>query len=219
LAGQEEVRAANAKEAPAMPENDKRRSAPATLRNREPILQILRPLLPDSGLVLEVASGTGQHVVHFARELPSLTWQPSDPAPEARQSIAGWVAVEGLGNVRAPLNLHAAADEWPVEHSCAVICINMTHISPWSSTVGLMRGAGRILDSGALLYLYGPYRRPGQQLEPSNAAFDLDLRARNPQWGLRALDDVAKCAHDHGLGLGEVIEMPARNLSLVFRRK
>jgi hypothetical protein len=200
-------------------QDDNRRSAPATLRNREPILDVLRPLLPRAGLALEIASGTGQHGVHFARGLPQLTWQPSDPSREARQSIAGWVAAEGLANIRPPLDLDAAAEKWPIEHAVAVICINMTHISPWSSTVGLMRGAGRILASRAPLYLYGPYRRPRQQLEPSNAAFDLDLRTRNPQWGLRDLDDLTKCAHDYGLGLEQVIEMPANNISVVFRRE
>ena len=202
-----------------MLDDDNRRSAPATLRNREPILDVLRSLLPRTGLALEVASGTGQHVVHFARGLPQLTWQPSDPSREARQSIAGWVAAEGLENVRPPLDLDAAAEKWPIEHAVAVICINMTHISPWSSTAGLMRGAGSILASGAPLYLYGPYRRPRQQLEPSNAAFDFDLRTRNPQWGLRDLDELAKCAHDYSLALDQVIEMPSNNISVVFRRE
>ena len=199
-------------------QDDARSSAPATLRNRGPILDVLRPLLPRAGLVLEVASGTGEHVVHFARKLPALTWQPSDPSHEARQSIAAWVAAEGLVNVRSPLDLDAAAEKWPVEHAGAVICINMTHISPWSSTVGLMKGAGQILDRGAPLYLYGPYRRPGRELEPSNAAFDLDLRSRNPQWGLRDLDELSKCARDYRLELDQVIEMPANNLSVVFRK-
>ena len=202
-----------------MLDDDNRRSAPATLRNREPILDVLRSVLPTAGLVLEIASGTGQHVVHFARRLPQLTWQPTDPSREARQSIAGWVAAEGLENVRPPLDLDAAAEKWPIEHAVAVICINMTHISPWSSTVGLMRGAGSILASGAPLYLYGPYRHPGQQLEPSNAAFDFDLRTRNPHWGLRDLDELAKCAEDYSLALDQVIEMPANNISVVFRRE
>lgn len=202
-----------------MSQDDKRCSAPATLRNRDSILDVLRPLLPRTGLALEIASGTGQHVVHFARSLPQLTWQPSDPSREARQSIAAWVAAEGLVNVRPPLDLDTAAEKGPVEHAVAIICINMTHISPWSSTVGLMKGAGRTLARGAPLYLYGPYRRPGRELEPSNAAFDFDLRIRNSQWGLRDLEELAKCAHDHSLGLDQVIEMPANNLSVVFRKE
>lgn len=202
-----------------MSQDDNRCSAPATLRNREPILDVLRPLLPRTGLVLEVASGTGQHVVHFARGLPHLAWQPSDPSREARQSIAAWVAAEGLVNVRPPLDLDTAADQWPVEHAAAIICINMTHISPWPSTVGLIKGAGQILARGAPLYLYGPYRRTGRELEPSNAAFDFDLRSRNSQWGLRHLDELSKCAHDYSLRLDQVIEMPANNLSVVLRKE
>lgn len=201
-----------------MLQDDNRRSAPATLRNREPILNVLRPVLPQAGLVLEIASGTGEHVVHFARGSPHLTWQPSDPSPEARQSIAAWIAAQGQVNVRAPLDIDAAAEKWPVEHAAAVICINMTHISPWSSTVGLMREAGRILASGAPLYLYGPYRLAGRPLEPSNAAFDCDLRTRNPQWGLRELDELAKCADGYSLELDQIVEMPANNLSVIFRR-
>ena len=202
-----------------MSRNDVPSSAPAALRNREPILEVLRPLLPSTGLVLEIASGTGEHVVHFARGLPQLAWQPSDPSPEARQSIAAWTAAEGLTSVRAPLLIDAAHEDWPLEHANAVICINMTHISPWSATVGLMKGAGHIIPSGAPVYLYGPYRRPGQELEPSNAAFDLDLRARNPDWGLRDLGDLEICANQYGLRLDQLIEMPANNLSLVFRKE
>jgi hypothetical protein len=202
-----------------MPQDDGRRSAPATLRNREPILNVLQPLLPETGLVLEIASGTGEHLVHFARRLPQLTWQPSDPSRKARQSIAAWVAAEGLQHVCAPLDIDAAAEKWPINHAVAIICINMIHISPWSATVGLMRGAGSILASGTPLYLYGPYRRTGRPLESSNAAFDVDLRARNPQWGLRELDDVAKCADDYSLRLDQVVEMPANNLSVIFRKQ
>lgn len=201
-----------------MSQDDDRRSAPATSRNREPIFNVLRSLLPKTGLVLEVASGTGEHVVHFAGRLPQLTWQPSDPSPESRQSIAAWTTAEGLANVRAPLDIDAADDIWPIEHAAAVVCINMTHISAWSSTVGLFRGVGRILADGAPLYLYGPYRRSGRPLEPSNAAFDLDLRTRNPLWGVRDLDDLKTSAGDHGLRLDQVIEMPANNLSVIFRK-
>jgi hypothetical protein len=199
--------------------DDARRVAPATLRNRDPILGVLRPALPAAGLVLEVASGTGEHVMHFARHMPDLEWQPSDPSPAARQSIAAWAAAERLANVRAPLDLDAAREVWPVAGAAAIVCINMIHISPWEATEGLMRGAGRLLATGSLLYLYGPYRRPDRWLEPGNASFDLDLQARDPRWGLRELDDVIGCAARQGLALDGLIDMPANNLSVFFRKR
>lgn len=199
-----------------MPRNGDRRYAPATLRNRAPILEVLRQALPSSGLVLEIASGTGEHAVHFARELPALTWQPSDPSAEARRSIEGWIAAEGLANVLVPIELDAASDDWPIDRASALICINMIHISPWQATEGLMCGASRILDSGAPLYLYGPYRRGDRPLEPSNHAFDLDLQRRDPRWGLRDLDEVTACAADNGFERARIVEMPANNLSVVF---
>jgi hypothetical protein len=199
-----------------MSAEDRRRSAPAAQRNREPILGVLREALPDSGTVLEVASGTGEHVAFFARELSELAWQPSDPSPEMRESIAAWCT--GLPNVMTPLDLDASAENWPVSRAEAMVCINMVHISPWAATEGLMRGAGRILASGAPLVLYGPYRRAGRELEPSNAAFDQDLVRRNPAWGLRSVEQVGECAALHGLRLERVVEMPANNLSLVFRK-
>jgi hypothetical protein len=198
---------------------DQRRSAPATLRNREPILDVLRPLLPAAGLVLEVASGTGEHAVHFAKALPRLRWQPSDPSPDARRSIAGWIAAEKLDNVLPPLDLDAASDAWPIARADAVLCINMIHISPWEATEGLLRGAARLLGTGRMLYLYGPHRRGGRPLEPSNAAFDADLRLRDERWGLRALEEVAACGEAHGLTLDRVVEMPANNLSVIMRRR
>jgi SAM-dependent methyltransferase len=197
---------------------DDRRSAPATQRNRDPILGVLRPLLPDAGLVLEIASGTGEHAIHFARHFPALRWQPSDPSPEARASIAAWTAAEGLANLLPPLDLDAASEAWPIAHADAVLCINMIHISPWEATEGLMRGAGRVLKAGQPLYLYGPFRRPGRELEPSNAAFDADLRLREARWGLRELDEVAACAAANGLAFESVVEMPANNLSVIFHR-
>jgi hypothetical protein len=199
-------------------DHDDRRSAPATLRNRDPILGLLRPLLPETGLVLEIASGTGEHVVHFARHLPALRWQPSDPSPDARASIAAWAAAEGLANVLPPLDLDAAGEDWPIARADAVLCINMIHISPWEATEGLMRGAGAVLSAGQPLYLYGPYRRPGHALEPSNAAFDADLKRRDPRWGLRDLDAVMACAEANGLAFERAVEMPANNLSVIFRR-
>lgn len=197
---------------------DTRRSAPATLRNREPILAVLRQVLPATGTVLEVASGTGEHAVYFARNLPGLVWQPSDPSDDARASIAAWIAAEGLSNVLPPLDLDAAAGNWPVERADAMVCINMVHISPWEATEGLLAGAGRLLPPGAPLALYGPYRRSDRPLEPSNEAFDADLKMRNPEWGLRLVEDVAGCAARHGLRLESVTEMPANNLTLVFRK-
>ena len=195
---------------------DHRRTAPATQRNRDPILEVLRRILPPTGLVLEIASGTGEHVAHFAAALPELHWQPSDPDPMARTSIAAWVA--GMENVLSPLLLDASAEKWPVERAEAVICINMVHISPWTATAGLMRGAAAILKPGAPLYLYGPYRREGGHTAPSNAIFDADLRARNPAWGVRDLEAVVEEAGRNRLALDDVVEMPANNLSLMFRR-
>lgn len=195
-----------------------RREAPAAARNREPILDVLRPALPASGRVLEVASGTGEHVVHFAKAVPHLEWQPSDLSPEARASIAAWIEAEGLASVRPPLALDAAAPVWPLARADALLCVNMLHISPWEATRGLMRGAAALLGPGGLLYVYGPFRRAGVPTAPSNEAFDADLRRRDPRWGLRALEDVAACAASAGLGLERVVDMPANNLSLLFRK-
>lgn len=199
--------------------DDARQHAPATQRNREPILSVLREELPESGLVLEVASGTGEHAVHFARALPQLAWQPSDPSPEALASIAAWREEGGTENLLAPMKLDAAGRDWPLDHADAFVCINMIHISPWAATEGLMSGAGKLLPAGAPLILYGPYRRAGHPLEPSNAAFDESLKARDPRWGLRELEAVAECAAASGLALSRVVEMPANNLTVVFRKR
>lgn len=198
---------------------DARRSAPAALRNRGPILDVLREELPARGLVLEIASGTGEHVTHFAANLPALTFQPSDMDAGARASVAAWTADLGLANVRPPLTLDAAAESWPITAADAIICINMIHISPWTSTQGLMRGAARILPLGAPLCLYGPYRRDGVATAASNEEFDASLKARHPAWGLRRLEDVAALAATHGLSLTRVAEMPANNLTVVFRKR
>lgn len=193
------------------------RHAPATLRNRESIVTVLRDILPETGLILEVASGSGEHVVHFARVFPSLDWQPSDPEPAARTSIAAWSGEAGLPNVRRSIALDAAARSWPIARADAILCINMVHISPWAATQGLMAGAARLLPPGAPLYLYGPYVRTDVPTAESNLAFDASLRARDPAWGLRALEDVVALASGHGLAFERLIEMPANNLSLVFR--
>ncbi len=193
--------------------------APAAERNRQPILDVLSRVLPDSGLVLEVASGSGEHARWFARSLRPLAWQPSDPDPACRRSIAGHAAGAGTATLEAPLDLDAGAADWPIERADAVVCINMTHISPWQATEGLIAGAARILPPEAVLYLYGPYLRDGHHTAPSNAAFDASLRAHNPDWGLRDVEAVAEAAGPHGLVLSEVVDMPANNLSLVFTRK
>lgn len=198
--------------------NDARRHAPAASRNRDPILAVLREVLPPAGLVLEVASGTGEHAVHFARSLPHLEWQPTDPDPAALASIAAWREAEALPNLRAPLMLDAAEPRWPLDRADAVVCINMIHISPWKATLGLMAGAGRILSSGAPLVLYGPFRREGHPLEPSNADFDLSLKARDPRWGLRLLGDVGAAAEAQGLTFERFVPMPANNLSVIYRK-
>lgn len=198
--------------------HDARRQSPAVARNRDPILAILRQVLPSTGLVLEVASGTGEHAVHFAGALPQLTWQPSDAAPDARASIAAWRAEATLGNLLPAISLDAAAETWPLSRADAIVCINMVHISPWEATSGLMRAASALLPSGAPLILYGPFRRLEQPLEASNAAFDASLRMRDPRWGLRALEDVVALAAGHALALDSVHAMPANNLTVVFRR-
>jgi len=196
-----------------------KREAPAAARNRQPILEVLRTCLPDRGLVLEVASGTGEHAVHFAAALPGLVFQPSDPDAAARASIDAWGTDSGLPNLRPALALDASAAGWPIAAADAVLCCNMIHISPWASTVGLVGGAARVLPSGGLLYLYGPYRRGGRHTAPSNEAFDADLRRRNPAWGVRDLEAVAALATEAGFDPPEVVEMPANNLSVVFRRR
>ncbi len=201
--------------------DDARRFAPAVERNRQPILDVLSRVLPDRGLVLEVASGSGEHALWFAKALHPLVWQPSDPDPACRRSIAGHAAPAasaGNATIEAPLDLDAGAADWPIERADALVCINMIHISPWRATAGLIAGAARILPPGGVLYLYGPYLRGGHPTAPSNVAFDASLRARNPDWGLRAVEAVAAAAARHGLVLGEVVDMPANNLSLVFTR-
>jgi hypothetical protein len=196
--------------------NPAARHAPATARNRDPILAVLRDILPASGLILEIASGTGEHVRYFAEQLPDLDWQPTDPDPDALTSIAAWR--EGLANIRPPLRLDASASDWPVAEADAILCINMVHISPWSATEGLFAGAARLLPPGAPLFLYGPYRRADVPTAPSNEAFDQSLKARDPAWGLRQLEDVVALAARTGFRLDRPMEMPANNVSLVFRR-
>lgn len=196
------------------------RATPHSARNTAPILEVLRAHLPARGRVLEIASGSGEHALAFARALPAVTWTPSDPSPEARTSIAAWAADAGLPNLKPPLDLDAATpDAWPAVDVQVIFCANMIHISPWAATEGLMAGAARVLpDPGGLLVLYGPYREADVALAPSNAAFDEDLKARNPVWGLRDREAVVALAQGHGLHLTRRVEMPANNLMLLFRR-
>jgi SAM-dependent methyltransferase len=195
-----------------------KRHAPAAERNREPIRAALAPVLPGHGLVLEVASGSGQHAVYLAAALPTLTWQPSDPDPAARASIAAWAAEAALPNLRPPIALDAASDTWPIDRCDAIVCINMVHISPWESALGLFAGAQRCLPPDGVLFLYGPYRFRGAFTAPSNEAFDRSLREQDPAWGVRDVDDLETAASARGFVLEDVVAMPANNHSLVFRR-
>ena len=199
--------------------SDARLMAPATARNREHITEVLRQHLPCQGLVLEVASGTGEHITHFAGVLSAnLRFQPSDPDAAARASIDAWVHSTGVRNVLPAIALDASADPWPIQQTDAVICINMIHIAPWEAAIGLVRGATRLLPANGLLYLYGPYRRDGRHTAPSNEAFDRDLRTQNPNWGVRDLEAVAELAEENGFARPLIEEMPANNLSLIFHR-
>lgn len=194
-----------------------RQHSPSTARNREPILEELRRLLPSSARILEIASGTGEHAAFCAGAIPGWDWQPSDPDEAARASIAAWG--EGAANIRAPLGLDASAEVWPVNGPFdAVLAINMIHISPWEATLGLMAGAGRVLGAGGLLITYGAYKRDGAQTAPSNEAFEEWLKARDPRFGVRDIADVAAAAAAYGLGLRETVAMPANNFLLVFAR-
>jgi hypothetical protein len=197
---------------------NEKRHAPATLRNRDAIAAVLQDELPAAGLVVEVASGSGEHIVYFAQKFPALLWQPSDPDPAAAASVAAWREETGLDNVAAPLMLDASAAPWPVERADAILCINMVHISPWAATLGLMAGAGRLLTAGAPLILYGPFVEDDVPTAASNIDFDADLRARDAAWGLRNARDVSAAAAQHGLAIARRVVMPANNLMLVYRR-
>jgi len=186
-------------------------------RNREPILAVLRRVLPPAGLVVEVASGSGEHAVFFANGLASLTWQPTDPDAAALASIAAHRAAAHLPNLLVPLRLDATAERWPLARADAAVCSNMIHIVPWAVS-GLFAGAGRILSAGGVLYLYGPYRIDGRHTAPSNQDFDTWLQAQNPAWGIRDLADVTVLAARHGFALAETVPMPTNNLSVIFRR-
>jgi SAM-dependent methyltransferase len=194
-----------------------RRSAPAALRNRQPIAEVLSEWLPASGRVLEIASGTGEHAVFFAERFPDLEWQPSDINPDALSSIGAHRDESELPNLRPPLVLDAALQDWPIDRADAVLSINMVHISPWSSALGLIRGAARLLPPGGPLILYGPWLKDDIETAPSNLGFDQDLRARNPEWGLRRVEDLAAAAASEGISLEQTRPMPANNLMLLLR--
>jgi SAM-dependent methyltransferase len=195
-----------------------KRDAPATRRNREPILAILEGWLREPAKVLEIASGTGQHAIFFAERLPHVDWLPSDADPENLDSIAAWIEESGPGNVAMPIELDVRAETWPVERVDAIFNANMIHIAAWEVALGLFAGAGRVLRADGLLFLYGPFKVAGEHTAPSNAAFDADLRRRDPSWGVRDLEHVGEIAKQAGLSLVEDFEMPANNRLLVFRR-
>jgi len=198
-------------------EQGARRSAPAAARNREPIAAVLADWLPDDGLVLEIASGTGEHAVFFAERFPQLDWQPSDLHPDALQSIRAWRETANVPNVREPIALDAAAGDWPISSAEAVLSINMVHISPWASALGLIAGAGSILPAGAPLILYGPWLKDDIPTAESNLEFDANLRSCDPEWALRRVEDFAAAAESR-FSFAEIREMPANNLMLLLRR-
>jgi len=201
------------------PGTDARRHAPATERNRTAIVEVLRDVLPAEGCVLELASGSGEHAVWFARQLPGLTFQPGDPDPVNRASIAAWIAHAGAANVMPPITLDATQPDWLLpSRPAAILCINMVHIAPWAATLGLLRGASAVLPAGGLLYLYGPFRREGAHTSESNAMFDAVLRRGNASWGVRDLEAVTDAAQAAGFDVPTAIAMPANNLSVIFRR-
>lgn len=201
-----------------VPSDGPRRSAPAVLRNREPISRVLADWLPASGKVLEIASGTGEHVVYFAERFPALDWQPSDVHPDALTSIEAWRAASRLQNIRPPLVIDAASGKWPIERVDAILSINMVHISPWASALGVLDGAARLLEPGAPLILYGPWLKNDVPTAESNLDFDSELRRRNSEWGLRHVEEFAAAAGERGLQHEETRLMPANNMMLLFRR-
>ena len=192
--------------------------APAAERNRKPILDVIARVLPASGTVLEIASGTGQHVAFFAKALPALVWQPTEIDPHTFGSITAWAEAAHASSVRPPLRLDAADEVWPIDPVDVIFNANMIHVAPWDVCLGLVRGAGRCLKPGGLLILYGPFRIGGRHTAPSNAAFDVDLRARDPSWGIRDLEAVVEAASVHGLVPIAEVPMPANNQTVIFKR-
>ena len=207
-------------------QSDSRRSFPATLRNQGPILDVLQRALPARGSILETGSGTGEHAVHFAPALAPRIFIPSEPDPDLRASVAAWCGQSTTTNLRMPIDLDVTTNPWPVENDprvqppiSAILSINMIHIAPWHACLGLMSGAGRILQAGGVLYLYGPFKQVDAVFGSGNESFDRSLRAENTEWGVRSLDSVTQVAADAGLTLGETLPMPADNLSVIFERR
>ena len=200
------------------PSDDPRLDFPATRRNGQAIFDVLRRVLPKQGQVLEIGSGSGQHITAFAAALPHLKWQASDPDPRHRASVDAWARFAGL-DMPPALALDVTARPWPIVGADAVLSANMIHIAPWAACLGLLAGAGDILPEGGLLYLYGPFKIDGRHTADSNARFDASLRAQDPSWGVRDLDQVAAESAKHGLSLIEQIDMPANNLSVIFRKQ
>lgn len=198
---------------------DARRFAPAVARNKHPITKVLAQYLPASGLILEIASGSGEHALHFAAAFPTLTFQPSDPDASSRASIAAWQQEARLPNLLPPCTLDVMAEPWPVTRADAVLCINMIHIAPWDATQALLRGTARLLSAPGLLFFYGPFKQGGQHTAPSNAEFDAKLRAQDAGWGVRDLEAVAALASTAGFAAPIIEAMPANNLSVIFRRQ
>lgn len=197
---------------------DPRLCYPATARNRDAILGVLRKVLPARGRVLEIASGSGEHSAYFAPHFPSLTWQPTDLDPGVLPSIAGHAAASGAANIEPPVVLDVMVRPWPIGDAAAILAANMIHIAPWAACEALIAGAAEILPADGILFLYGPYRRDGAHTAPSNESFDRSLRSRNADWGVRDLEAVSDTAMAHGLALHAVHDMPSNNLSVIFRR-
>jgi len=201
----------------------KKQSAPATQRNREPILQVLQAVLPATGTVLEIASGTGEHAVYFAPRLRPRYWQPSEIDPVLLDSIRAWQQEFPCDVLYPPLEVDVLSQNWAESYLandlCAIVCINMIHIADWSACKGLMTGAEQLLPSGGILYFYGPFKREGVHIAQSNAAFDESLQQQNPQWGVRNLEDVVALSNHHQFQLQEVVSMPANNLSVILRHE
>jgi len=197
---------------------DNRQFAPATGRNRDAIAAVLQRVLPKTGLVVEIGAGSGEHAAYFAPRFPGLAWQPTEPDADGRASIKAWAEAANVPNLRPPLDLDVTRAVWPVTEAGAVFCANMIHIAPWACCLGLMAGAGRILNEGGVLVLYGPFKRDGEHTAPSNADFDAGLKSRDPAWGVRDLSEVTEAALDNGLALEQTVDMPANNLMAIFRR-
>ena len=198
--------------------DDPRRHAPATSRNRAPILKVLREHLPQLGTILEIASGTGEHISYFARAMPHLNWQPTDIDTGAILSTAAYCKDASLANLALPKRLDVMSSNWPYTQLAGVLCINMIHIAPWSCSAGLISGAAQVLEGNGPLVLYGPFKRNGIHTAPTNETFDRMLQSKNPEWGVRDIEAVEAIARDAGFDESTAIEMPSNNCCLILRR-